>query len=269
MKDEWVFRSLALARKEATFYSGCRKILTNQHFTFTGIISDDLVMADAGFTKSKMSMLVRNYLNQASMDAAVELWQARVKKNKYGSVGVSTYNHFKKGNIDGSSPRGSVMGPCIQSMVLTYVKRGEVVADLFYRTTELFKKFPADLVFIRDILLPPFEVTPTRINFHFANVTCHPMYFVTLIPHIDDPIEFLGDLRSRDPFFHDWVVKWTARYLCPKYERGIAKFAQALRVQMDARQRISKKLMPKLQRYLTDNHPGYRNDPKDEEDENE
>lgn len=264
MKDEWVFRSLALARKEATFYSGCRKILTNQHFTFTDI-KPDLVMPDAGFTKSKMSMLVRNYLNQASLDAAVELWQARVKKNKYGSVGVSTYNHYKKGNIDGASPRGSVMGPCIQSMVLTFVKKNEVVADLFYRTTELFKKAAADFVFIRDVLLPPFDVTPARINFHFANVTLHPMYWVTLVPHLDNPVRELDLLRKADPFFYSWVIKWTARYLCPEHSRGIQKFAQALRVQKDASERIRSDVRKKLIKYLRDNHPGHRGNYNDEE----
>lgn len=268
MKQDWIEHAIALAREPADFYSGARKILTNRHFTFTRL-KLDLVLSDAGFTKSKQSMLVRNYLNQPSVDAALELWEARLKKNKYGSVGISTYNHFKKGNIDGASPRGSVMGPCIQSVVLTLIKKDQVAIDVFYRTTELFKKFPADLVFLRDVLLPPFvtDVAPQRMNFHFANITCHPMYFVTMIPHFKNTIWELDRLKKADKHFFEWTVKWTARYVCPEYSRGIQKFAQALRVQKDALERIGRPTLTALRTYLRDNHPGHRNDYTEEDEE--
>jgi hypothetical protein len=135
--------------------------------------------------------------------------------------------------------------------------------DIFYRTTELFKKFPADLVFVRDVLLAGFDFTTAplqSITFHFANVTCHPMYFVTLLPLLDDPIDELESIRKSDKYFFDWIVKWTSRYLVPEHHRGIQKFAQAMRVCQDAQSRIPKKMMPKLLTYLRKHHPGYRND---------
>lgn len=277
MKKEWVNTSLKLAAQPADFYSGARKILRNVHFTFDGKAfltaetSKRLMMRDCGFTKSKTSMLVRNYLNEESRTAALALWDRRLKQDKYGSVGLSTYNHYVKGDVKGSTPRGSVMGPCIQSVVLTLLNDRRIAIDVFYRTTELFKKYPADLVFLRDVLLEPFHLkNVAEVNFHFANVTCHPMYFVTLIPHLgEDFAPHLDRIKKADRHFYDWLVKWTARYVCPENMRGIQKFAQAMRVKMDADARIPPKVMKKLQRYLRDNHPGYRNDytPPEEEEE--
>lgn len=266
MKQAWVSRSLILSREPADFYSGARKILRNQHFSLP---LGPITIEDSGFTKSKLSMLRRNYLNQASLDAGLELWARRIKQDKYGSIGVSTYNHFMKGNIDGASPRGSVMGPCIQSFTLTLMPDRSVCIDVFYRTTELYKKFPADLVFLRDELLSPFALKRVQqVNFHFANITLHPMYFVTMIPHMKDPIEVLASLKRHDEFFFNWIVKWTARYLCSEHSRGIQKFSQALRVQADAHKRIPQPLQTKLARYLRDNHPGHRNEyEQDDEDE--
>jgi hypothetical protein len=263
MKQDWLDVSLRLAREPADFYSGARKILRNRHFTFRvpDLDPDTLTMQDCGFTKSKMSMLRRNYLNQESVDAGLQLWAGRIVKNKYGSVGVSTYNHYMKGDVKGATPRGSVMGPCIQSFTLTLLNDKQTSVDIFYRTTELFKKYPADLVFLRDVLLEPFKFPGgiKDINFHFANITCHPMYFVTLIPHLDDPCKEMDRIKAKDKHFFDWLVKWTARYVCPEHSRGIQKFAQALRVQMDAQARIPKKMMRDVQAYLRKNHPGHRN----------
>lgn len=266
MLDDWVTISLELAKQPADFYSGARKIRRGIQFTF-GAPEPDLQMADAGYSKQKMSMLRRLYLHEESRQVALGLWARRVDQDKYGSVCFTTFNHFIKNDPDKKSKRASVMGPCIQSVSLTLMPDKTMAVDAFYRTTELFKKFPADLVFLRDVLLEGFDTPISSVTFHFANVTLHPMYFVTLIPLISNPIRELETLAKADKYFHDWVVKWTARYVCDEYHRGIAKFAQAMRVCTDARQRISPKVMPSLQQYLRDVHPGHRNEY--EEDENE
>lgn len=257
MKKDWIDIALKLSREPADFYSGARKILRARSFEFTRI-KDDLKMKDCGFTKSKMSMLVRNYLNLESHTVALDLWKKRVEQDKYGSVGLTTFNHYVKGNVSGASKRGSVFGPCIQSMTLTLLPKREVGVDVFYRTTELLKKFPADLVFIRDVLLKPFDVNPSVVTFHFANITMHPMYFVTLIPHLDDPIAELERIRKKDPKFAEWVIKWSARYVCNEYMHGIQKFAQAMRVRQDALDRIDKSTIKDLQKYFRKHHPGIR-----------
>ncbi len=259
MKRQWVSHCLELASTPADFYSGARKILRNRVLRIPSV-RKDLTLEDCGFTKAKMTMLRRLYLHEESLSAASILWQERLKRDKYGSVGFHCFNHTLKGGDLNSkrSKRASLMGPCIQSVSLTLMPSGRTEVDLFYRTTELFKKFPADLVFIRDVLLPHFDFREAPIKsltFHFANVTCHPMYFVTVLPLLDDPIAELNELKKHDRHFFDWTVKWTARYMCDEHHRGIAKFAQAQRVKTDARARV---LDPRIPDYLRDNHPGHR-----------
>jgi hypothetical protein len=275
MKKDWVRHCLALSRREADFYSGARKILRVRTLRFGGYDDEPrLTMEDAGYTSNKMRYLERGYLHEESRATAVQLWERRKAQAKYGSVGFTTYNHFIKNDPTKKSKRASVMGPCIQSVTLTWVDKRTVAVDCFYRTTELFKKFPADLVFLKDVLLKPFDFGDMRIgevNCHFANITIHPMYFVTVAPHIPkgDFIEELDRIREADKYFFDWVVKWTARYVCPEYMRGIQKFAQAMRVHKFANEAFTGKRMKEFQDYLRANHPGYRNDYEDPDEEDE
>lgn len=153
------------------------------------------------------------------------------------------------------------MGPCIQSVAITLLNRKEVEINVFYRTTELLKKFPADLIFLKERLLTDFNfdgMTVKGINCFFANITVHPAYFVTAIPHMEDPIFELERIRKADKYFFEWICKWTARYVIDKYAHGIAKFSQALRVQMHAHKAITGKELTTLQAYLEKWHPGYR-----------
>lgn len=278
MKDEWIKEILRLSRQEADFYSGCRKIIRNHMVTFDDLWEDEdpLILEDAGYTKSKMSHLVRLYHHEESIEKAVELWKLRRSKTSYGSVGFTCYNHLVKNDAEKKSKRASVMGPCIQAVTITQVKggkNGQYYIDAFYRTTEILKKFPADLVFIRDVLLKDFDFSGmefTGLTCHFANVTVHPQYFVTAIPHMEDPIRELERIKKKDRYFYDWIIKWTARYLCEEHYRGIAKFAQALRVKMDADNRIKGRRRRELVDYLRANHPGHRNDytaPEEEDEE--
>ncbi len=258
LKQEWVDYCIGFAAQPADLYSGCRKILRVQQMRFASL-DESLQLADCGFTNNKMRYLERAYLHEESLKVAAEdLWVRRRAQDKYGSVGVTCYNHFIKS--EKTSKRGSVMGPCIQAFTVTYVNRKTYAVDVFYRTTELLKKFPADLVFLRDVLLKPFNfdgMTLDAVNCHFANITVHPMYFATVLPLLPDPIASLRRLKADDPYFHDWVVKWTARYTCDEFHRGIAKFAQALRVHKDAHERLLPDVLAEVQAYIRANHPPF------------
>lgn len=277
MKQEWVKAVLRMSHRKADFYSGCRKIIQGKSIVFHDLWEDEdpLVLEDAGYTRNKLAHLVRGYVHEESIEAALMLWGLRRKKTSYGSVGFTCYNHFLKNDAVKKSKRASVMGPCIQAVTITQVKggkNGQYFIDCFYRTTELLKKFPADLVFIRDVLLKDFDFSGMEflgMRCHFANITVHPQYFVTLIPHLDDPIAELEKLKKKDKYFYDWIIKWTARYLCEEHYRGIAKFAQALRVKVDADKRIKGKMRRKLIEYLRENHPGHRNDYEEPEGDDE
>jgi hypothetical protein len=272
MKSEWLDQCLNFSRKAESFYSGCRKIHTGVTFELTEF-DDSLQIQDCGFTRNKLGMLTRLYYNDEQAQQVAELWRGRLKRNKYGSVGISTQHHITKSDPSKRSKRASVMGPCLLGVTLTLLEDKTIAIDCFYRTTELFKKFPADLVFIRDIVLQHFDIPRDRVRllrFHFANVTCHPMYFVTLIPGlaekdgfaktvkpIDKVLSQLNRIKSRDQRFFDWTVKWTARYVCDEYMHGIEKFAQAMRVRKDALERIDEPMLDPLRAYLREYHPGY------------
>ena len=266
MKTDWIGHCLKLSSEEADLYSGCRKIVRNRTLSFS-LDEPNVLLKDAGYTQYKMTLLLKLYKNQESIDVAKQLWEKRKKQGKYGSVGFHCYNHLikgaKTGTIEGKSGRASVMGPCIQSVIITLLDKKNAEIDIFYRTTELFKKFPADLVMIKDHLLSEFDfdgINVGMVNIHFANLSLHPMYFVTLLPNIPDPIKELDKIKAADRHYYDWIIKWTARYLIPKYHRGIAKFAQAQRVKKDALSRFKASELKAFQKYLEDNHPGYRND---------
>lgn len=261
MKDAWLRECFRLSRHPADFYSGCRKILRNRSLSFDRLDSS-LLLSDAGYAINKLRQLERHYVHAESRDAAIKLWEQRLAKDKYGSVSFHCYNHYVKS--EKKSPRGSVMGPCLLTVVLTYIDSKHQEVNCFYRTTELFKKFPADLVFIRDVLLEDIPITGP-INFHFANITLHPMYFVIPLGATDAMFHHLRDIKSADPYFHDWIVKWTARYLCPEHSRGIQKFSQALRVQKSALEKITGTRLKTLLKYLREYHPGHRNNYEDDD----
>ncbi len=242
MKKDWLRHSISLACEPADLIAASRKILRRRVITFDEV-ADDLTLKDAGYSGgSKMSLLVKNYFNAESHAVAVDLWRRRKSMGKYGSVSFTTFNHFvkgahvKNGEIPDDAGISSVFGPCIQSVAITWVDRRRTAVDVFYRTTEWFKKFPADLVFLRDHLLPAFELDSFTLAFYFANITIHPMYFISLVPNLDDPIADLDRIKKVDPRFHKVIVKWLGYYLVD--DSGISKFAQAMRVQEDAYKRI-------------------------------
>ncbi len=258
MRDEWVDMCLELMFRPADEWASNRKILHNVVYTMEEL-TNDLTLNDCGYTKSKMSMLRRLYLVEESRDAVVPLWEnRRGKQRKYGSVSFTCSGHSTKSDPTKGSKRASVMTPCIQSMSLTYHGNHTTEAHAFYRTTELFKKFPADLVFIRDELLPPFGAMPDRLTFMIANMTLHPMYFAVLMPHLNDPVRTLARLRDVDRKFHDYIVKATSRYFIPEFHRGIEKHSQSMSVYRDVNERTPPEMIEALTPYLQDHHTGFR-----------
>jgi hypothetical protein len=168
---------------------------------------------------------------------------------RYGSASFHTYNHFVKG---GSNRNASEQAPCLQSIVITWLDKRHAAIDVWYRSTEWFKKYVADIVFIRDVLLEPFDLSDMDIavTFHFANVTIHPGYWAVVLPHIADPISEMERIRERDPKFHRLLVKHTAEYICPERGSSIANHEQSLRVQRHALEAIRGPRLRALQEYL-------------------
>ena len=110
---------------------------------------------------------------------------------------------------------------------MTHLNKKTYSVDVFYRSTELLKKFAPDIVLIRDILLPPFDVTGmtcTGVNFHFANLTCHSMYLATLFPHLPDPIADFRRIMAGIVLLR--LPRQIPPVTCALSRHNIAKFAQ-------------------------------------------
>jgi hypothetical protein len=258
--DQWINHSLEMCLTKPDFYLGSRKIFRGRRITFTGL-DESLTLDDAGYTNSKLSILKGLYVNKESLDAAIILWNRLHGRKKYGSASFHTYNHYIKGPKDPTkgSPVRSVMGPCIQAVSLTHFENKTYSVDVFYRTTEFMKKFPADLILLRDTFMPNFntkELGLEGIHCYFANITVHAQYFATLSANLDDPIHWMDQIREKDPKWFQNVIRWTSRYLCDEYSSAIEKFAQSMRIKMDVNKRLTKTNRLKMAEYCRTYHPG-------------
>lgn len=223
--------------QEGHFWSGARKIIPNRVLRVDSL-RRFCTIDELGYTKYKLTRLHDQYFVKDAVDVAMMLHRENAKRKKYASSAFHCYGHLLKATFENRSKRGSVMGPCLQSVVMTLMpheKRTRV--DVFWRTTEAFKKLPADFIWLRDYvipLIPAQDQYPVHgFNFHFVNVTIHPMYFATVVPLLPDAIATLELLRHRDPAFWQWVGKWMVRYVIGgPAGRSIEKFAQAQRTAM-------------------------------------
>lgn len=237
MKKRWIKICRQLSAEPGDFYASARKILRNRTVTICDWKSD-ITLEEIGYTNNKLNRLIKDYLHVESRDKAVELWAHFVKRGSYASTCFTTHNHLVKSGATSPSETVETRGPCLQAVVITLIpgKKGkhEAIIDTYYRTTEIYKKFPADLLLL-DVLLKPFDFSKVRIaerNFHFSGVTVHPMYCIVPIALTDDPVGFFEEIRKSDPVFYRNCVSWTSKYLITS--RGIKKFEQAKVVQRKA-----------------------------------
>lgn len=231
MKQSWIDFCLFCIRHEATFLShGNRKIIRGINYTFNSF-EPDLTLPDIGYSKQKLSLLKSLYYHEEAVAAASKMWSYLLQRGKYSSACFHTYNHYVKEGNRSPGEKESTRSPCLQSVVLTLVKDGKQNAtcvDVFYRTTELFKKFPADLIFLHWVLYEhfSFEGAPIKsVTFHFANMTIHPMYVSVPLPHFDKPMRLLKEIAAQKNAFAIQTFKWLRRYL--ENNASVNKFRQA------------------------------------------
>jgi hypothetical protein len=247
LKSEWLDHCLRLARRHSYIYAASRrKIVRDQRITFDGLWDNSLNVDDLGYTDMKMSQLTKLYLHEESRAAALELWQRRERnrkrKNKFQSVVFHCHAHESKtAGISGKQ------GPCLSSVTVTHIWSGRVEVNAFWRSTEIFKKFPGDLVFLRDVLLKPFGRV-SSVTCHIANVTVHPLYFLNLVPQLDDPLGKLQEIEKSDPDFHQRIVNETFDQVCGGISN--ANFQSSQRVKKFALAKIDPKTLKDLKAYL-------------------
>lgn len=259
MKDRWIQLCKKLSATPADFYASCRKILRNESVIFPADQwKQDLTLEHIGYTTNKLNRLIKDYRHVESHEKAVELWDHFVKRGSYASASFTTYNHLVKAGATSPSETVETRGPCLQSVVLTLIPAGrgqrKAAVDIYYRTTEFYKKFPADLILI-DGLLKPFnfkDVELEHIQMHFAGMTLHPMYVIVPAAIAGDPVDFFEGFRLKDPKFFRECVSWTHKYLVTS--RGITKFAQAIATQNKALAMLKKHKNMHLIDYIKDEY---------------
>ncbi len=212
--------------------------------TIEDLMEPDITLDMLGFSKKKITMLTDYYLNDESVRVALYQLEHRRKKGTYGSVGVTTYNHFAK-------KERPMHGPCIQSVVFTHSPSGKIDMDVFYRTTEIFKKFAADLIWLREVFLPQFNIPSNSgvVRFHFANITYHPMYWVVSAPYLTNPEYHLIDIKKTDPLTWKAIIRWTNRYV--QKEASLEKFKQGQRVSKHMHRLVPPAQMKLLAKYIS------------------
>jgi hypothetical protein len=235
LKHQWVDAALFYARRPSPLTINSRKVHRNVNVSFYP--DEGLTVADCGYTTHKMHDLERLYFHKESHATAVALWT----QNKPHNVGFTTYAHLTKvSGIHGKQ------GPCLQCVTITRTARGPV-ANAVWRSTELLRKFAADLIFLRDLLLPAFgTIFEVRCEMH--NCTIHPLDFLTIVPHIADPITEIERIRKGDAQFHRYAVRDMRDLLCGGTTN--INFARAQRVKERFLEMIDPDVLRELRAYL-------------------
>ncbi len=217
----WLGLCEKLAFMPADYYSGVQKIIHHQSIEIQVKKIGEIDYYGYSEKGNKIKALRKHYLDEDSIQNAANQIQEIVRKNRYGSAGFS---------MRGDEKKWTKQDFCIQASVVTHVPGNELELTVFYRTTEVIKKFAADLVFIKEVVLPYFNDVSYNVNFYFNNVTVHPMFFPILLAHEPQPVEFLKSLKANDNKFFVGVGKWMQKYLFEGNTSWVQNFSQARQI---------------------------------------
>lgn len=209
-------------------------------------IIPDLNVNMLGYTARKIAMLSDYYYVEESVKVALEQLEERRSKGTYGSVGVTCYGHFAK-------KERTNQGPCMQSIVFTQINPKTTHVDIFWRSTEVFKKFAADLLWLNSIMLPQFNLPLEGIiTFHFANATWHPQYWSVLVPYLEDPTKELLEIKRHDLAIYKGILRWVWRFV--NNDPGLDKFKQGQRVAKHLHRLTDSVKYAELTRHVCENY---------------
>lgn len=192
-------KEIAQVPHEKAHYTGIRKIVQGVTHEVTTLPTVDL--ATLGYRGGKTNQLLRNYFNQAEIDAAKTKLGAR-RGSDHTSVAINTIGQAKSEKSQGF---------CLRSLVITQTKKWTEV-DIVYRSTEIIQKNGADFdLFPRIIEQLNLAHTPRVYRFYFANVFLTAL-FAPLLFQRTDPIEFYELLKKHDPKYYRTFLNATAKF---------------------------------------------------------
>jgi len=163
------------------YYRGYQKL----HLNFIGYLSQlgklPWDLSDMGYTKTKLNNLIKFY----SSVQEIEKYKRELKKAQgkdQASIYFSTVGEYKGDNKKDH---------CIRGIGVNLIK-GEIVnAHIFYRSSELSRKFLADLIFFSSYLFPLLEIkNDVPITIHFTCCYVHAKQF-PMFAVLDQYLEFI------------------------------------------------------------------------------
>lgn len=210
LQEHWAKWLRELSVKPGDAYIQIRKFYFSLNWSVpydvwkTGL---DLTYYDIGYGKGdhKFNQLKRIYVNDEEIETSRSKLLTRTHSGKSGKSSQSCIA-FRMGN---ERKQNQSMGYCMQTILVNWFKKdayGEpsLIVELQYRSTELTKKFLADLKFLHEYLIPRimegFGREPTEIRFTFGTAYISTMYFPIMFQS-EDPYSFLVELAKRDPKF--------------------------------------------------------------------
>lgn len=191
-----------VATHKGGLYTGVRKVV--QGVTHEIIELPEVDLVQLGYRGGKVAQLMRNYFNQAEVDAARTKLAAR-RKSPHTSVALNTLGEKKDARSQGH---------CIRSIIITQTPKWTEV-DVIYRSTELIQKHTADYALL-PIILGQLELahTPRKYRLYFANCFLTALFAPILFQHTD-PIEFYELLKEHDPRYYRTFLGATSKFYEP------------------------------------------------------
>lgn len=180
-------------------YTGVRKVVQGVSWELDALPEVDLVQL--GYRGGKIAQLMRNYFNQAEVDAARVKLAAR-RKSPHTSVALNTLGEKKDARSQGH---------CIRSIIITQTPKWTEV-DIIYRSTELIQKHTADYALL-PIILGQLGLahTPRKFRLYFANCFITALFAPILFQHTD-AVEFYELLKEHDPRYYRTFLNATAKF---------------------------------------------------------
>ena len=137
-------------------------------------------------------------------------------------------------------------------IVAYYPQLKSTQITIYYRTVELIKRFRGDLVFLRDFILPHFDLSaapPTEVRFKFANATFHPMFTILLIQWVTDWEEHFDKIREGNYSLFRSMMYWGWRYVVDP-SKSIDSYSSARQVRVIAERVTDQRVLRKFKRYV-------------------
>lgn len=216
LEKYWAGMVQRLCSEPAQGHIQIRKFTFNLSWTVpwdvfkTGVSMD---FSDFGYKEggSKEEQLTRVYLNDEEIRRTNQKFRERSESETSRSMQTCVTARFGNQEKEARS-----QGYCMQSVTMNWFARPALqkdplfTLDLHYRTTELCKKFYADLKFLHETVFPKLlkgvKQSPTAVNFHFVSAYVSTMYLPVVL-RVINPLDFLKSVERFDPKFFKLMLR--------------------------------------------------------------